>query len=393
MNTMFNDCIILAGGSGIRLWPASTQSRPKQFLGLPSQRGQSFFGAAIERALAVTANSVDGRIIIVAGKNHVNFIAGECAKYEVNERKRLALIPEPLARGTAPAIACALVYLNWVASGRERNTLVLTSDHIIEDLEKFRADSATAAAMAQADKLVVFGIQPKNLTTTYSYIETAEALTSPPDQSPRIQKQYESEVFNVTSFRGKPDINKARQFLAAKNFYWNSGMFAFSSKFMLCEFHRSAPEVILPYKKLMAPNENSYTSKNGLRILSDWNNLETACRNTKPISFEHAIAKNCKSTVMVKVGFSCTEITTWDEYARLSKNSNAEVYGTGGAAATCFVDSDIPVALCGVNDLLVVVRSGSDGGKPAVLISKKGETQHVREIIEEIKNKGRTELL
>ena len=405
---MFDDCIIMAGGSGTRLWPASTSSRPKQFLTLPSgkvslsqgasrqkvkeKKSFTFFSAALERALAVT-DSGDGHIIIVAGKNHINPIIEECAGLSSSERKRLVLIPEPLARNTAPAIACALIYIDWITSGRERNILVLTSDHIIEPFDTFMADANVAAAMAQADKLVVFGIPPERPETGYGYIEAAKSLTIHPDESVKGSRQYEPEVFGVASFREKPDLKKAKQFVRAKKFYWNSGMFAFSSQFMLTEFRHSSPEVIVPFCKLLAPNEHSYLTRKGLSILEKWDNLEIAYRKTKTISFDYAIAEKCKATVMVSAGFSWKDVGSWDEYARLIKQTDAEVYGTEEAKESCFVDSDIPVALCAVEDLIVVVRSGKDGRPPAVLISKKGETQHVRGIVEQIKTSGKTELL
>jgi len=394
---MFNDCIIMAGGSGTRLWPASTSARPKQFLGLPQgsaaskEKSQTFFLAAIERALAVTGDSDDSHVIIVAGKNHINPIVEECSTLTDSERKRLVLIPEPFARNTAAAIACALHYLNWVVSGRERNILVLTSDHIIEPLDVFKTDANAAAAMAQADKLVVFGIPPQRPETGYGYIETAESLTQPPAES--IPSRYEPEVFNVASFREKPDIETAKEFIDAKRFYWNSGMFAFSSKFMIAEFRRNAPDVILPFSKLWAPNEHSYTARNGLKTLENWAALETAYSDTKAISFDYAIAEKCSSTVMVKAGFSWTDVGSWDEYSKLTAYTDAEVYATEGSRDSCFVNADIPVALCGVEDLIVVVRSGKDGGPPAVLISKKGETQRVKEIVEAIKAAGKGELL
>ena len=400
---MFDDCIIMAGGSGTRLWPASTSSRPKQFLSLPQagktgRRGKpednrSFFSAALERALEVTRDSEDGRVIIVAGKNHINPIVEECVQVDAPERKRLVLIPEPMARNTAPAIACALLYIDWVSSGRDRNVLVLTSDHIIEPLDIFKTDASAAAAMAQADKFVVFGIQPDRPETGYGYIETAETLSIPPDEKLRNKKRYEPGVFRVASFHEKPDLKKAQKYIEAKKYYWNSGMFAFSSKFMIAEFCRSAPDVIDPFKKLWAPGEYSYHTRKGLRILADWGPIESYYQKASAISFDYAIAEKCQNTVMVKAGFSWTDVGSWDEYARLSKQPDAELYGTDGAAETCFVDSDIPVALCGVEDLIVVVRSGKDGSPPAILISKKGETQKVREIVDKIKNSGRKELL
>jgi mannose-1-phosphate guanylyltransferase len=94
---------------------------------------------------------------------------------------------------------------------------------------------------------------------------------------------------------------------------------------------------------------------------------------------------------MAAASFDWFDVGSWDEYARLAGDRGSEVYSSG--ASSCFVDADIPVALCGVEDLIVTVRSGKDGSPPAVLIAKKGETQRVRDIVEQIKKAGRKELL
>jgi mannose-1-phosphate guanylyltransferase/mannose-1-phosphate guanylyltransferase/mannose-6-phosphate isomerase len=385
---MFNDCIIMAGGSGTRLWPASTSKTPKQFLSI--RGGESFFTAAVERALGVT-DPRDGRVIIIAGKNHVSHIVKACAKYGPGEKKRLVLIPEPAAKNTAPAIACGTLYVDWV-SGQDRNILVLTSDHIIEPPGLFKANAAAAAAFAQQDKLVVFGIVPKSPETGYGYIEAAETLTIPRQRLTlkRYNKPAEPGVFKVASFREKPDRKTAGEFLAAGRFYWNSGMFAFSSRFMLRQFREHAPALIDPFKKLYAPNEGSYVVNEGLRILDNWMELDDAYAAVTGISFDYAIAEKCAQTVMVEAGFEWFDVGSWDEYIKLADAPGSEVYRAG--SETCFVDSDVPVALCGAEDLIVVVRAG-ENGSPVVLISKKGETQRVRDIVEQIKAAGRTELL
>ena len=389
----------MAGGSGTRLWPASTSKRPKQFLSLPpdvsfhkpgKEKISNFFSAALDRAFSVIDDSADSHVIVIAGKDHINHIINDCSELDEHDRKRLILVPEPLARNTAPAIACALLYLDWVSSGRERNTMVLTCDHIIKPPDVFKTDSNAAAAMAQADKLVVFGIQPDRPETGYGYVEAAETMTVSPAENQGGIKRYEPEVFSVASFREKPDRATAQSYIDSKKFFWNSGMFAFSSKFMLAEFQHSAPDVIVPFRELWAPKEHSHHIVNGIKILEQWDNMEEAYKKTRAISFDYAIAEKCRQTVMVKAGFSWTDVGSWDEYSRLAIDTGSEVYGK---AESCFVDSDIPVALCGVEDLIVVVRSGKDGSPPAALISKKGKTQHVREIVEEIKAAGKTELL
>jgi mannose-1-phosphate guanylyltransferase/mannose-1-phosphate guanylyltransferase/mannose-6-phosphate isomerase len=208
---MFNDCIIMAGGSGKRLWPASSSRIPKQFLPMPSRNAKregspgSFFNAAIERALAVIDQKGDGRILIVSGRNHIDIIVEACQKYSANELSRMVLIPEPEAKNTAPAIACAVKYIDWM-SGEDRKVMVLTSDHIITPMDRFIKDVAAAAVFAQADILAVFGIKPLEPDTAYGYIEAGNMIS---------QAQKTPEVFKVQSFHEKPNREKAQRFLSA----------------------------------------------------------------------------------------------------------------------------------------------------------------------------------
>jgi mannose-1-phosphate guanylyltransferase/mannose-1-phosphate guanylyltransferase/mannose-6-phosphate isomerase len=388
---MFNDCIIMAGGFGVRLWPASSTRRPKQFLSI-SGEGKSFFTASVERALALITGD-DGRVIIIAGKSHVPHIVEACACFNANEKKRLVLIPEPTAKNTAPAIACAVMYADWV-SGQERNMMVLTSDHIIQPLATFKVDAVAAAAFAQQDKLAVFGIAPTKPETQYGYIETAKRLSEPHGTGAKSHRLTEPDVLVVASFHEKPDRKTAEKFISSKRFYWNSGMFAFNSKFIIKEYCRLSPDVILPFQKLSAPGEKSYSKEKGLRILKEWAGLEEAYRLTRSISFDYAIAEKCSQVVMVSAGFDWIDVGNWDEYSRLLGDTKSETYYAGnGKNSSCFVDSDIPVALAGVDDLIVAIRSGKDGRPPVALITKKGETHYVREIVEQIRKAGKHDLL
>jgi mannose-1-phosphate guanylyltransferase/mannose-1-phosphate guanylyltransferase/mannose-6-phosphate isomerase len=357
----------MAGGSGTRLWPASNSSKPKQFL--PVAGGHTFFDAALERALAVI-NKPDGRVIIIAGNSHVSHIILAVQKLDDKDRQHLVLIPEPEAKNTAAAIACGTVYAERT-SGTNRNILVLTSDHIITPLEAFKADSE--AVCGQQEALAVFGIPTRSPDTGYGYIETAGAL------SPQFR------IFKVASFREKPDKKKAEQFVAQGNVYWNSGLFAFSSRFMMEEFKRFSPHIADVFAALMTPEKNSYIIKEGLLVLENWPGLKEAYSQAENISFDYAVAEKCTQTIMVVASFNWIDVGSWDEYARLLGDTGCEVYSSG--VNSCFVDSDIPVALCGVEDLIVVVRSGKNGAIPSVLVAKKGETQRVREIVKQIKNK------
>jgi mannose-1-phosphate guanylyltransferase/mannose-1-phosphate guanylyltransferase/mannose-6-phosphate isomerase len=386
----------MAGGSGTRLWPASSSKKPKQFLPVSAAEKESFFYLAVKRALALI--DTNGRVIIITGYDHIPHVIEACSSLSAAEKKHLVVIPEPEAKNTAPAVACAVMYSDWASGDCDRNMLVLTSDHIIQPLATFLTDASAATAFAQQDKLAVFGIPPSKPETGYGYIETGKQLTvRHSDETRRITEPI---TFAVEAFTEKPDRATAEKFVASKRFYWNSGMFAFSTKFIMDEYRRLARDVIQPFQLLRAPDERSYTVKNGLRILTEWLGLDKAYNQTKIISFDYAIAEKCSQVVMIRAGFDWIDVGNWEEYARLLGDTGSEVYISGGESGgesagknTNFVDSDIPVALAGVDDLIVVIRSGKNGSPPVALITKKGETQHVRHIVEHIKKAGKTELL
>jgi mannose-1-phosphate guanylyltransferase/mannose-1-phosphate guanylyltransferase/mannose-6-phosphate isomerase len=374
-NNLFDECIIMAGGAGTRLWPASNSSRSKQFLPIKKSPIEfTFFDAALERAFTIINQT--GRVIIIAGKNNVSHIISAAQKLNDIDRKRLVLIPEPEAKNTAAAIACGIFYVERTSSAN-RNIIVLTSDHIITPMEIFKAD--VTAICGQQDALAVFAIPPHSPETGYGYIEAGEAMSS------------RSRIFNVVSFREKPDKHKAEHFIAQGNFYWNSGMFAFSSGFMIEEYNRYAPKLASAFSSLSAPEKDAYTIRDNLLILENWQGLKEAYNSVENISFDYAIVEKCAKTIMVIAGFNWLDVGSWDEYARLLGDTGSEVFSIG--ESSCFVDSDIPVALCGVEDLIVVIRSGKDGSVPSVLIAKKNETQKVREIVEQIKDSGKISLL
>jgi len=378
----------MAGGSGTRLWPASNSRCPKQFLALPE--GGTFFQAALERAFAVI--EADGKVIIVTGASHVPHVIKACSGLPEAQRKRITVIPEPMGRNTAPAIACAAVYINKSAeqetSGKgKRKALVLTSDHIIGPLEDFAADALAAAKLAESEALVVFGIPPSRPETGYGYIEAGASLTA-----------LDARAYKVVSFREKPDLATAQAFLAKGTFFWNSGMFAFDVDFMLSQFRQHAPETLSPFMALTVPVPEHYETKDGVALLSRWPGLDTAYQGIHPISVDYAIAEKCSSVAMVASRFNWTDVGSWDEYAKVLEQGGSTtseqppaLFAVG--SSNCFVDSDIPVALCGVQDLIVVVRTDTDSGAPSVLICKRGESQQVKAVVEEIRKSNREDLL
>ena len=368
---MFDDCLIMAGGSGTRLWPASNSRLPKQFL--PASAKASFFSLAVERALSVTGNN--GRVIVIAGKAHIPHVLADVAGLSAGKKKRMLIIGEPVAKNTAPAIACAISYSLLSGGG---NMLVLTSDHIIKPLEAFKADAKLAASFADRGKLVVFGVSPSRAETGYGYIETGNAAGGG--------------ARKVAAFHEKPDARTAKKYAASKRFFWNSGMFAFSAEFMAGQFRGLAPKVFLPFEKLKVPKADFFAVSDGVRVLDGWPELGGAYRKTESVSFDYAIVEKCAEAVMVRANFDWIDIGNWEEYAKVcATGGKSRVFGL--SKDTCYVDSDIPVALAGVEDLIVVIRSGKNGAPATALITGKGQTQKVRDVVEEIKKTGNAELL
>ena len=383
---MFSDSLIMAGGSGTRLWPASSSRFPKQFL--PAGEKKSFFLCAIERAFSVSET-----VIVITGITHINHVIENTRELSVKEKKRIIVIGEPFARNTAAAIACSVVFSGY--SGEKRNMLVLTSDHIIEPLDVFKNDMDLAAAAANEGKLVVFGIKPKRAETGFGYIETEP-----------IKKG--KNIFNVSLFHEKPDAKTAEKYFKEKNFFWNSGMFAFSNDFMDEQFSLLAPDIIEPFRKLKKPCTQDYIVSKGVKILTNWKGLEPAYKKTRSVSFDYAIAEKCVKTAMIKASFNWIDIGNWEEYSQLKqcaqlkqrqlkqraksdKKNDVSVFSA--ESENCFIDSDIPIALAGVDDLIIVIRSGKNGENACALITKKGKTQRVKDIVEQIKNSNRKDLL
>jgi len=376
---MFNDCLIMAGGSGTRLWPASNSALPKQFL--PAKNKMSFFSLALERALAAGE-----RVIIITGKAHIPHVITDCAKLSSADRKRLVVIGEPAAKNTAPAVACAVIFSVINQKAEDNDMLVLTSDHIISPLKKFESAAGLAKKAAADNKLVVFGIPPARPETGYGYIETART-----DRRAPVIKNAKNSLLDVMAFHEKPDFKNAEKYIKNGHFFWNSGMFAFKTGFMADQYNSLAPDVIKPFYNLEKPRKSGYSVLKGVRVLDNWNNLESAYKKTRNISFDYAVAEKCDKAVMVRANFNWIDVGSWDEYIKLHEKTSPDVFSFG--SNDCYIDSDIPVALAGVTDLIVIIRGGKNGRPASALITKKGHSQKVRGVVEIIKKAGKKDML
>ena len=392
---MVTDVIIMAGGSGTRLWPASAKRLPKQYLAVDGER--SFFDLALARAHAVLdtaraeSSAGDERLIIIAAASHIPLVKDCVARGSSAQRARTLIVSEPVARNTAPAMACAVALIQK-ALGANRRALVLTSDHLIEPMTAFLGDVERADALSREHWLCVFGIPPAYPATGFGYIEQGHAIANHPG------------CYLVEGFREKPDEASARAFLEKGVFSWNSGMFCFSVDALAAAFDEYAQAILAPFMGLGDPVLD--TNDIGSLEVVSWAGLEGAYHSAPATSFDYAIAEKARHRALVPASFSWRDIGSWDDWAAMhadKREASAQAsrktldvgrsQGVSVESHNCFVDSDIPVALCDVDDLIVVIRKGENGESPRALICRKGSSQRVKDVVESLKDAGREELL
>ncbi len=389
---MVTDVIIMAGGSGTRLWPASARHLPKQYLAVDGE--QSFFDLALKRAHSVLDSAADetqtpeGRLIIIAAASHLPLVKACVSRGTESEKARTLLVNEPVARNTAPAMACAVALIQK-ALGADRSALVLTSDHLIEPIGDFLADVGRADALAREGWLCVFGIPPTHPATGFGYIEQGQAIANHPG------------CYQVEGFREKPDEATARAFLDKGGFSWNSGMFCFATDRLAAAFDEYAPAILAPFMGL--PDPVIATNDIGSLEVASWPGLEGAYHSAPATSFDYAIAEKARHRALVPASFAWRDIGSWDDWAAMHEAKRAagdkesldvgKAQGIAVESRNCFVDSDIPVALCEVDDLIVVIRKGENGEEPRALVCRRGASQRVKDVVEALKGAGREELL
>jgi len=357
--------VIMAGGSGTRLWPASRSRHPKQFLNLGTEK--TLFQETLFRSFAL---GINGKIIIVTHREQVNFILDQINAVFAADRSgfEIIVLAEPEARNTAPAVMLAARFLE-AAGERESSVCVLPADHMIYPVENFKEDVNSAAGIAESGKLVTFGIEPTCPETGYGYIETGDRFKT---------------GFLVSRFREKPDAETAREFLKQGNFFWNSGIFSFNVGVFLDEVKRYSPAI---YDGFVPVNFTGYIKRTGenLFVIPSHGAVEAVYRKIPSISIDYAVMEKSRRTAMVKASFVWSDVGSWDEVSRVAEIDNGNVFTEDSKGN--FVFSDMPVALVGVNDLLVIQKKG------ALLICRKGESQRTKSIVERIKKSGRDDLL
>lgn len=352
--------VILAGGSGSRLWPMSRKHYPKQLLKLFGDR------TMLQQTLMRLEGLPElGDPIVVCNEEHRFMVAEQLLEIGQSEA---AILLEPLARNTAPALALAAVKSQTMAE--DSTLLVLAADHVIDDIPLFHSAIASAVDAAGRNQLVTFGVEPTRPETGYGYVKTRPGAD-------------DAGYLPVEAFAEKPDLPTAEAYLAQGGYYWNSGMFVFRARVFLSEMEKHAPDVL---RAAGNAYERARTDLDFIRVDRD------AFAKAPNISIDYALMENSDKVVCVPFQAGWSDVGCWQSFWELS---DRDARGNSFVGDSIDIDSrdtlvfsqDKLVATIGVNNLLVI------NTPDAVLVADKGSAQQVKAVIAEIEKRGRSEHL
>lgn len=349
--------VILAGGAGSRLWPLSRQLYPKQFLPL-GESELTLLQSTIQRLQGLECAPP----ILICNDQH-RFLAAEQVRQLGMEQVTILL--EPVSRNTAPAIALAALQV----ASREKDSilLVLAADHLVRDVAAFQECVRKALPLAEAGKLVTFGIAPTHPETGYGYLEKGREIVPG--------------CFAVNRFVEKPDLPAAEDYVGTGDYYWNSGMFMFRASRYLEELERLQPNMLSACRSALEQgSQDLYFTRVDLAAFA-------ACSEQ---SIDYAVMEKTSEAAMVPLDAGWSDVGSWSALWDVSAKSPEGNVLKGDVlqqdTRNTYVHSESRlVAAVGVDDLMIIET------KDAVLVAHKNHMQDVKSIVERIRNDGRHE--
>lgn len=335
--------IVLAGGGGTRLWPLSREDFPKQFLKFGS--GLSLLQQTVER---LSHSSFIEEILVSTNTHHVKLVEEQLQKLTLAKQPKILL--EPCRRNTAPAIALGVKYLEEFCGAKGNDPiLVLPSDHIINPESIFLDALEQMEPSARKKWIFTFGIRPTRPETGYGYIQ--------------IGRKKTASAFEALRFVEKPNSATALQYLSDPSFYWNAGIFLFSPDTFWKQLKEHAPQII----------QGTYTQM--IERFSEMPDL----------SIDYAVMEKSKDILVCPLAVHWSDVGSWDSvYDAMDKDQNQNVkIGRVldiDTKNSLIIGGKRLISTIGVQDMLIVET------EDAIFISKKGESQRVRDLVQKLKN-------
>lgn len=337
--------IILAGGSGSRLWPMSRELYPKQLLRLNNSKK-----SLLEMTFLRLLDLIDEKnIISITNQKHATDVKTQLNALAQNP----VVLSEPAAKNTAPAIAAAVKYI--LDKDKDDVVIVVPSDHLIEDVKAFSKTVTEGEKLAQQGYIVTFGIKPDFPHTGFGYIKTSKKL---------------DEGYEVEEFKEKPDEKTARKYLKDGNYYWNSGIFMFKASAFVEALEKYAKDIYENFEKFDFTKDE---------------NIPYMIFNQMPsISVDYAVMEHAKNIALVPLQSDWNDLGSWEAIYDTNKKDESGNVKIGNIMEvdcknTLLYGSDRLVAGVGLEDVVIVETSD------AVLACKKDKAQDVKKIFDKLK--------
>ncbi|QNK31130.1 mannose-1-phosphate guanylyltransferase/mannose-6-phosphate isomerase [Serratia sp. JUb9] len=349
--------VIMAGGTGSRLWPMSRESFPKQFLSLDNS-GFSLLQQTLQRLSGLDGVDVAAPLVI-CNEEH-RFLVAE----QLRELDLLAtnIILEPVGRNTAPAVALAAHLA--VEEDADNILLVLAADHLIKKVDNFHQAINEALQFAVNEQLVTFGIIPQHPETGYGYIKRGSALSD--------------SCFNVESFVEKPCLEKAVEYLASGDYSWNSGMFMFKAGTFLQELERLSGDIFTATQQSMVASQRDM---NFIRV--DRESFDRCPSD----SIDYAVMEKTQAAVVIPIDAGWSDVGSWSSLWEVSEKDGQGNVNMGEVIAINSSNNYISsegalVATIGLDNVVVINTND------ALLISHKEHVQDVKKVVDELKKRN-----
>jgi mannose-1-phosphate guanylyltransferase/mannose-6-phosphate isomerase len=361
--------VILAGGSGTRLWPLSRKLHPKQLIDLLDDH------TLLQNTVIRLQGAADMTApMILCNEDHRFMVAEQLRSIQTAPE---SIILEPVGRNTAPALAVAA--LKATADGADPVLLVLPADHFIRDLDLFHRTLSTGAGLAEQGYLLTFGIVPDSPKTGYGYIRKGGSLPSDSLQTGELA----IEASGIDKFVEKPDLDTAIKYVSTGDYCWNSGMFMFKASRVLSELEKFNPDIVAACREALA---KSVVDLDFLRLDPE---SFAACPSD---SIDYAIMEKTSNGAMIMFRAGWDDVGSWEALWQIGKKDPSGNITHGDVLTHDVTDSYINagsrlVAAVGLKNHIVVETSD------AVLIAPRDRAQDVKHLVEKLKTANREEVI